>query len=101
VERLWRSVKYEDVYLKGYASMGDLMIGLATSHFTTASGPPVAGIKNARRRVSDRYGWWCGGCPPPVPLRSTAPSSTAEARSESEEKPGKRRPAAEEVKCAS
>ena len=28
VERLWRSVKYEDVYLKGYATVGDLMIGL-------------------------------------------------------------------------
>lgn len=29
VERLWRSVKYEDVYLKGYATMADLLIGLA------------------------------------------------------------------------
>jgi putative transposase len=29
VERLWRNVKYEDVYLKGYASMAELMVGLA------------------------------------------------------------------------
>lgn len=29
VERLWRSVKHEDVYLKGYATMGELTIGLA------------------------------------------------------------------------
>jgi len=29
VERLWRSVKYEDVYLKGYNSAMELMIGLA------------------------------------------------------------------------
>ena len=29
VERLWRSVKYEDVYLKGYASVPDLLLGLA------------------------------------------------------------------------
>lgn len=29
VERLWRSVKHEDVYLKGYASMAELTIGLA------------------------------------------------------------------------
>lgn len=29
VERLWRTVKYEDVYLKGYANMAELMIGLA------------------------------------------------------------------------
>ena len=29
VERLWRNVKYEDIYLKGYANMGELMVGLA------------------------------------------------------------------------
>ncbi len=29
VERLWRSVKHEDVYLKGYATMSELLIGLA------------------------------------------------------------------------
>jgi len=28
VERLWRNVKYEDVYLNGYATMGELMVGL-------------------------------------------------------------------------
>jgi putative transposase len=29
VERLWRNVKYEDVYLKGYANMAELIVGLA------------------------------------------------------------------------
>ncbi len=29
VERLWRSVKHEAVYLKGYATMSELLIGLA------------------------------------------------------------------------
>ncbi len=29
VEQLWRSVKHEDVYLKDYATMGELMVGLA------------------------------------------------------------------------
>ena len=29
VERLWRNVKHEDVYLNGYANMGELMVGLA------------------------------------------------------------------------
>ena len=34
VERLWRSVKYEDVYLKDYASMGEAVAGLgAYWHF--------------------------------------------------------------------
>lgn len=32
VERLWRSVKYEDVYLKGYNTMSELLIGL-TEYF--------------------------------------------------------------------
>ena len=32
VERLWRSVKHEDVYLKGYATMSELLIGL-TEYF--------------------------------------------------------------------
>jgi putative transposase len=29
VERLWRSVKYEDVYLQGYGTIGELTVGLA------------------------------------------------------------------------
>jgi putative transposase len=29
VERLWRNVKYEDVYLNGYATMGELTVGLS------------------------------------------------------------------------
>lgn len=33
VERLWRSVKHEDVYLKGYATMPELLLGL-TDYFT-------------------------------------------------------------------
>jgi putative transposase len=32
VERLWRSVKHEDVYLKGYATLAELLLGL-TEYF--------------------------------------------------------------------
>jgi putative transposase len=32
-ERHWRNVKHEDVYLKGYANMAELMVGLA-QYFT-------------------------------------------------------------------
>jgi putative transposase len=32
VERLWRSVKHEDVYLKGYATLTELLLGL-TAYF--------------------------------------------------------------------
>ena len=27
-ERLWRSLKYEDIYLKGYATVGELEAGI-------------------------------------------------------------------------
>jgi len=37
VERLWRSVKYEDVYLNGYATIGELMVGL-TKYFVFYNG---------------------------------------------------------------
>ena len=37
VERLWRSVKHEDVYLKGYANMPELMLGL-TEYFIFYNG---------------------------------------------------------------
>jgi len=29
VERLWRNVRYEDIYLKGYATVGELLVGLS------------------------------------------------------------------------
>lgn len=37
VERLWRTVKYEDVYLKGYASLPELLLGL-TAYFAFYNG---------------------------------------------------------------
>ena len=32
VERLWRSVKYEDIYLNGYSTMGEMLLRL-TKYF--------------------------------------------------------------------
>ncbi len=37
VERLWRTVKYEDVYIKGYASLPELLLGL-TAYFAFYNG---------------------------------------------------------------
>jgi putative transposase len=86
VERLWRSVKHEDVYLKGYTSMGELQRGL-TEYFSfynserphqslgqkapdvvyrTAMGGGAEIIDKFPRAVEE----------PPVPLRSTGGSST-------------------------
>jgi len=37
VERLWRNVKYEDVYLKGYSNVAELTVGLS-SYFARYNG---------------------------------------------------------------
>ena len=124
VERLWRNVKHEDVYLKGYATMGELMIGL-TKYFALYNGErphqslgyktPDVVYRTAMgggALIVDKFG---GAVEEhPVPLRSTGCSSTAEARSQTtatstaeatprtkaKAKPGQRGPAARAVECA-
>ena len=113
VERLWRNVKYEDVYLKGYATMGELMVGLS-KYFAFYNGErPHQSLGNRTPDVVYRTGVGGGamivdkfggaGEEPPVPLRSTGVSSPAEERStattNAKAKPGQRRPAASEVEC--
>ena len=112
VERLWRSVKHEDVYLKGYATMGELMVGLTEyfvfyngerPHQSLANKTPDAVYRSATgggAMIVDKFGGAVAGTP--VPLRSTGDSSTAEARAttQSRAKSGQRRSAASEVECA-
>lgn len=112
VERLWRNVKYEDVYLKGYGSMVELMVGLAEyfafynaerphqslGHKTpdvvyrTAIGGGALIVDKFARAVEEI----------PVPLRSTGISSTAEPGSKLiiMDSPGQRRTAVTEIRCA-
>ena len=113
VERLWRSVKHEDVYLKGYATMGELMVGLA-EYFAFYNGErPHQSLGQKTPEVVYRTAIGGGAVivdkfpraveEPPVSLRSTGGSSTAEAttaRTKTETEPGQRRSAASEVKCA-
>jgi len=123
VERLWRNVKYEDVYLKRYATIGELMVGLAKYFvfyngerphqslqdktpdlvYLTAQGGGAIIIDKFLRAAEE----------PPVPLRSTdgssaattdstaTPKSTATTSSRTTTKAtsGQRRPAASQVKC--
>lgn len=115
VERLWRSVKHEDVYLKGYASMGELLVGL-TEYFAFYNGErphqslgqqtPDVVYRNGvggGAMIVDRFGGAMEESP--VPLRSTRDSSITKANSEAtatteaKAKPGQRRPAASEVEC--
>ena len=111
VERLWRSVKHEDVYLKGYTTMIELTVGLAEyftfynserPHQSLGQKTPDIVHKTAMgggAMIIDKYPRAVDG--PPVPLRSTGGPSTAESISEvpAEAKPGQRRSAALEVEC--
>jgi putative transposase len=99
VERLWRNVKYEDVYLKGYATMGELTVGLAQyfayynserPHQSLGYQPPDAIYQSGcggGARIVDRFSKVLAVSP--VPLRCTSET----ARTES----GQRRAAADEV----
>ncbi len=117
VERLWRNVKYEDVYLKGYATIGDLMVGL-TKYFVFYNGErPHQSLEDKTPDVVYRTAQGGGALiidkfggaveEPPVPLRSTDGSSTATTDSTATPKSktttkatsGQRRPAASQVKC--
>ncbi len=109
VERLWRTVKHEDVYLKGYATLGELTVGLAEyfafyngerPHQSLSDKTPDVVYRTASSGgafILDKFGG-AGGASP-VPLRFTGDAPPAEARStpESTAKPGQRRPAATAV----
>ena len=112
VERLWRSVKREDVYLHGYATMGELLIGL-TKYFTFYNGEsphqalqnrtPGAvhqGASGGGAMIVDKYG---GAQRLPIALRSTN-TEFNKARMEISgipegKNPGQRHPAECEIGC--
>lgn len=112
VERLWRSVKHEDVYLNGYSAMGELLIGL-TQYFAFYNGErPHQALQNQTpdvvyqraegggAMIVDKYG---GAQAFPIALRSTG-TAFDEARLEISEvpntkKPGQRRPAVCAIGC--
>ena len=55
MERLWRSVKYGDVYLKGYAGVPELLLGLADyfEFYNSVKGLPVLGLLDTGRGLPD------------------------------------------------
>jgi hypothetical protein len=81
VERLWRNVKHEDVYLKGYSTMIELTVGLAEyftfynserPHQSLGQETPDVVYKTAMGGgavIVDKYPRAVEGTP--VPLRST------------------------------
>jgi putative transposase len=78
VERLWRSVKHEDIYLKGYESLPELVLGL-TEYFAFYNGErPHQGLGNRTpdavyragtgggARIVDRFGGPAGAAATPA-----------------------------------
>ena len=55
VERLWRNVKHEDVYLKGYANMAELMLGLAQYFAFYNAERPHQSRLDRRQRSTQRF----------------------------------------------
>ena len=107
VERLWRNVKYEDVYLNGYATMGELLIGLTKyfafynaerMHHSLGNQTPDAvyasGIGGGAL-ILDKYPREKEGLP--VPLCSTGTLSTQNDEKKAKSKPGQRRAAVVEI----
>ncbi len=107
VERLWRNVKYEDVYLNGYATMGELMIGLAKYFILYNGERPHQALGNKTPEVVYRTAIGGGAMildKYPRAEKETensnigkAPILELKAEIKEKEKPGQRRPAASEV----
>ncbi len=104
VERLWRSVKHEDVYLKGYGSMTELTLGLA-DYFAFYNGErphQSLGQKTPNEvylsaigggaMIVDKFGGMVANSP-------AGPTPEITTKLKAEKKPGQRRPAAKEVEC--
>jgi putative transposase len=88
VERLWRSVKHEDVYLKGYGTVAELTLGLAEyfafyngerPHQSLGNRTPSAVYADGTgggASIPDRFGGARGV--PPAPLRCAGDTPRAE-----------------------
>lgn len=106
VERLWRNVKHEDVYLRGYASMGELTVGLAQyfafyngerPHQSLGYKTPVEVYRSGSgggALIVDRYGD-TGEVPVEEPCRGQPPEDEILQRPQREGNTGQRRAAAE------
>jgi len=92
VERLWRSVKHEDVYLKGYGSMMELTLGLMT-YFAFYNGErPHQSL--GYKTPDEVYRTALGGGALIVDKFGDAVEET-----QGKARPGQRRPAAHETEC--
>jgi putative transposase len=64
VERLWRSVKHEGVYLKGYATLPQLLLGLAEyfMFYNTGKNALITGPQHPGCSLPDSRRWRSKHC---------------------------------------
>lgn len=94
VERLWRNVKYEDVYLKDYPSMGDLTVGLGIYFTFYNTERPHQALGQKTPDVAYRNAMHGGAV-----IVDRFPGREKETGLEKDQS-GQRRPAENEIKCA-
>ena len=111
VERLWRSVKHEDVYLNGYATMGELLIGLTEYFYFYNTKRPHQSLENKTpdvvyrtaigggAMILDKYPRTEKEKNSEAATAGPAPISDVKTDEKVKAKPGQRRPAASEVQC--
>jgi len=76
VERLWRSLKYEEVYLNAYASVAEARTGIgAWLHFYNEERPHQSLGYRTPRQIYDEGLWICGRSA--VPTGCASPASQA------------------------
>jgi putative transposase len=92
VERLWRSIKHEDIYLKGYANMVELTVGL-TEYFAFYNGErPHQSLANQTPNLVYQTGQGGGA-------RIVDKFSEKDSEAENKKQSGQRRAAACDVEC--
>jgi putative transposase len=77
VERLWRSLKYKEVYLNAYASLAEAKAGLGTwlSLYNEARQHQSLGYRTPRQAYEAECPWICGRSANPT--GSASPTSRA------------------------
>ena len=80
VERLWRSLKYEEVYLHAYATVAEAKTGIgAWLHFYTEERPHQSFGYRTPRQIYEESLWICGRSA--LPTGSASPASRAHSES--------------------
>jgi hypothetical protein len=83
IERLWRTVKYDDIYVRGYETMSERYQGLPASlpsYPSTPKAPPLFGVMISGMKIA--VGWSTpplvqfNSHPPPSLMRSTSPPTS-------------------------